>query len=311
MPDTAETLKNSKITVLVVDDDVSMLALIKHFLSSAGYNICTANCGGQARAILDQTVPDLVLLDLLLPDMTGLELLKEIKARGALSEIPVLILSAVEDVDTKVDGLDFGAEDYMVKPVDRQELLARVRLAVRKYESKRKLQDDLGVARMRSVTDNLTGLYNRFFLSEFIEKEMSSSRRYGGVFSLMVLDIDNFKTVNDTFGHLSGDGVLRALGGILKEQTRASDVVARYGGEEFVVVLTHADINIGLVAAEKLRRSVEVYAFPGVDGKCITVSIGVSQFDPESDSEMDAIIKRADDALYTAKQTGRNKVIAG
>ena len=311
MTDTAETLQNGNITILIVEDDAGTMMLIKHFLGSAGYNIRTAIDGSQARAVLDEATPDLILLDLLLPDTTGLELLKEVKARGTMNETPVLILSAVEDVGAKVDGLDFGAEDYMVKPIDKHELLARVRVAVRKYEAKRKLQDDLSVANTQSVTDNLTGLYNRHYLNGFIEKEISSSIRYGRGFSVMILDVDFFKAINDTFGHVCGDGVLRALAGILKEQTRASDTVARYGGEEFVIVLPHTDIESGIGTAEKLRQSVEAFMFPDVDGRSVTVSIGLTQFNPEKDSEMNAIIKRADDALYAAKQTGRNKVIAG
>jgi diguanylate cyclase (GGDEF)-like protein len=246
-------------------------------------------------------------MDIILPDMNGIELLKKIREDHPSANIPVIIISTITDIETKVEGIESGADDYLVKPVDRLEMLARIRANLRKSEAQRRLKSNLEAAAQQAITDTLTGLYNRQYLKNALEREIARARRYKRPFSMLILDIDHFKDVNDTFGHLAGDGVLREIAGILKHNVRASDVAARYGGEEFVVVLTDTDIRGAAAAAEHLRETVARHKFPAVDGRQITVSIGCTEFQSD-DADMDAVIKKADDALYKAKAEGRNRV---
>lgn len=297
-----------KKSIFIVEDDEMMLAQFKRILDNTGeYRTLTAKNASDALDILNKTIPDLILLDIMLPDMNGIELLKKIKEYHPSANIPIIIISAIADIETKVKGIESGADDYLVKPVDRFEMLARIRANLRKSEAQRRLKSNLEIAAQQAITDPLTGLYNRQYLKNALERELSHARRYKRPFSMLILDIDHFKDVNDTFGHLAGDGVLREIAGILKDNVRASDVAARYGGEEFVVVLTDTDIRGAVTAAEHLRETVAQHGFAGVDGRQITISIGCTEFQSD-DADMDAVIKKADNALYRAKAEGRNRV---
>lgn len=306
--DVEEGKTKDKKSILIVEDDERMLMQYKRILDNAGdYRTLTANNASTAVDVLHNTIPDLILLDIMLPDMNGIELLKKIREYHPAADIPVIIISAITDIETKVKGIEAGVDDYLIKPVDRFEMLARIRANLRKAEAQRILKSNLEAAARQAITDHLTGLYNRQYLKDVLEREIARAKRYKRPFSLLLSDIDYFKSVNDTFGHLIGDSVLRETAGILKDNVRASDVTARYGGEEFVVVLTDTDINGAVAAAEHLRETVAQHRFSGADGRPITISIGCTEFHP-ADADMDAVIKRADDALYLAKQDGRNRV---
>lgn len=301
-----ETRAKGKQIILVVDDNEKIAKHCKLVLESEGYEVITAANGTEALKVLDETEPDLIMLDIILPDMDGIKLLGRIKANVLLADVPALIMSVLSDIETKVRGLETGADDYLVKPIDKQEMLARVRAALRKKELSDRLKSNLDTAFKQSVTDQLTGLYNRRYLVTVLEREIEASRRYSRPFSVLLMDIDKFKDINDSLGHLVGDAVLKDLGGILNGSLRRGDVASRYGGEEFVVVLTETGLRDAMQAAEKLRKIVEGHRFQKVE-KNVTISIGVAEFG-NGDVDMDAIIKRADDALYEAKQQGRNMV---
>jgi len=293
--------------ILIVEDNALIAKIFNGVLVNAGYRTVVATDGKDALRVLIETRPSLILLDLVLPDMNGIDLLRDIKADPSTEDIVVIIISSLSDLDTKVRGIETGADDYLVKPVDHAELIARVRAALRKNDARQKLQARLETATTQSLTDNLTGLYNRHYLKSAFEREIPISTRYSRTFSVMIIDIDDFKGVNDTFGHLSGDSVLREMGSLIRNNVRASDLAVRYGGEEFVVFLTETALDISLSVAEKLRMAVEAHRFSDVEDRKIKVSIGITEFHPD-DAEMGAIIKRADDALYAAKREGRNRV---
>ncbi|MBU1986228.1 MAG: diguanylate cyclase, partial [Proteobacteria bacterium] len=218
-----------------------------------------------------------------------------------------IIVSALDDLETKVQGIDGGADDYILKPVNHHELQARVRANLRKHSLQHKMQHDLQTAFLRATTDGLTELYNRQYFDDAMRKVMAEAHRYERKFSLLLLDIDHFKIVNDTFGHVAGDHVLQELARVMKNQVRESDIACRYGGEEFTVVLPGTAIVGAVALAEKLRTTIEHHPFPDVDGRQITVSIGVTEGKgAERDASM--IIAQADEALYQAKRQGRNQV---
>jgi diguanylate cyclase (GGDEF)-like protein len=215
----------------------------------------------------------------------------------------------MNDRDLKIKGLQQGASDYITKPFDPEELVARVKVHLKI----KNLQDDLKrtneLLLELSNTDHLTGLFNRRYLMEALEKEVQRSVRKGGNLSLIMLDIDHFKQVNDTYGHLQGDIVLQKVSVQLQKELRSYDVAARYGGEEFIAVLPDATIKEAAFVADRVRMSIQKAKFSGALSKLsLTVSLGVALFSPESNTSVDGFIKLADDALYRAKSGGRNRV---
>jgi two-component system cell cycle response regulator len=298
-----------KRTILLVEDDERTVKHTRLVLENGGYATVVARSGGEAAAVLAASAPDLVLLDLMLPDMNGLELLARIRADAAHAELPVLITSALGDLDTKVKGIDTGADDYLVKPVNPFEMLARIKSNLRKLEASRRLRAELDAAASLAITDPLTGLYNRHHLVTVLEKELAAAQRHRKVFSLLLLDLDHFKSVNDTCGHLVGDAVLKELALLLGKLLRASDTAARFGGEEFLVVLPDTDLPGALVLAERFRQAVADHAFPPLGERRLTVSVGVASSRPE-DRAVNDVVGRADEALYRAKTAGRNRVLA-
>jgi two-component system cell cycle response regulator len=225
-----------------------------------------------------------------------------------MEEISVIIVSSINDLETRVKGIDLGSDDYLVKPVNALEMLARVRAAIRKTRARLKLKQTLNDVFKLSITDSLTGLYNRQYFNSYLEKLMASARRHDRQFSILFVDIDRFKAVNDTFGYLVGDSVLKKLAVIFEDNLRTSDLVARFGGEEFVLLLSDTDIQGARLLAEKLRSDVESFGFEGLDGTNITISIGLSE-SLDLDGTVNDIVKRADDALYKAKESGRNRIV--
>jgi two-component system cell cycle response regulator len=291
--------------ILIVEDDEQTTALWAKLLKGS-YRVLTARTAEECLTLLDGSAPDLVLLDLLLPDMHGLELLKRVKKNPDHEDISVVVISCLNDMDSRVRSIDLGSDDYIVKPVNSFELMARVRAAMRKHEARRKLKESLEEVFKLSITDSLTGLYNRQYFNNYVERLMSASRRHGRKFSLLFVDIDHFKRINDSHGHQTGDNVLVEVAEIFNKSLRLSDVVARYGGEEFVIVLSDTGIDGARLLAEKLRTDVEEHGFDGA-GR-VTVTIGVAE-KTDDDESVAGIIKRADEALYRGKEAGRNRVV--
>ncbi|HKG15836.1 MAG TPA: diguanylate cyclase [Pyrinomonadaceae bacterium] len=302
--------------ILVADDEPVNLALIKRRLEWEEYRVETAEDGGQAVEAAKRLLPDLVILDVMMPVLDGLQACRLLKEDPSTRDIPVIFLSALDDTDTKVSGLSLGANDYISKPFRVEELLARVAVAIRLKRERDLLQESAEELRRRaeaasemSMTDALTGLLNRYGLRRALQRELSEARRYTRPLSCLLLDIDFFKVINDTHGHAAGDAALMQAARVLTESVRGSDVVCRYGGEEFLVLAPETDARGANSLAEKIRLAVSSRLFgDGARAFALTLSAGVAELRPgESGNDM---IARADLALYQAKQRGRDRVEA-
>ncbi|MDH4161593.1 MAG: response regulator [Nitrospirota bacterium] len=301
------TGKDEKGAVLIIEDDEGSIEHYREILTSNGHACLIAKTGNEGVSLLEHAAIDIVILDLMLPDLHGLEVLKLMRANPAAADIPVIIVSLVSDQEMRVAGIDQGADDYLVKPVNHLELLARIRTNLRKTAIRRKLAQGVEAYFHHSVTDSLTGLYNRFYLKSVMQRTMALSKRFHRRHCLFMVDIDDFKSINDTFGHLAGDSVLKEMGAILREMVRTCDIAVRYGGEEFAVLLTDSNMEGAYQFAERLRQRIQACRLEGIGDRIITVSIGVAEFRPH-DVRLEDIIKRADDALYVAKKAGKNRV---
>lgn len=300
--------------ILVADDEPINRTLIQRRLERAGYHVMVAENGREAVEAALLHLPDLIILDVMMPVMDGLEACRLIKDNETTRDIPVIFLSARDETDVKVSGLALGANDYISKPFKAEELLARVEVAMRlKRErdhlrlSAEEAQATALVAQERAMTDALTGMLNRYGLQRVLTHEHAEARRYDRMLSCLMVDVDNFKTINDTFGHMAGDAALKQVAAILTQVVRRSDMVSRYGGDEFLVLLPETDLEGADALAEKIRAAASSQAFgDGSPHFQVTLSIGAATLaDDESGNDM---IARADMALYTAKELGRDRV---
>jgi diguanylate cyclase (GGDEF)-like protein len=289
--------------VLVVDDSESIHKLVVARLRPEGLEVVGELDGerGIERAVADQ--PDLILLDIGLPNVDGFEVCRRLKEHPATRNIPIIFLTGTTDTESKVRGLDLGAVDYVTKPFDQVELRARVRAALRT----KRLQD---ILEQQSFLDGLTGLWNRSYLDRRLESELNVARRYGRPLSLVIVDVDHFKRVNDSFGHLFGDIVLQGIAEGLRAYARRSDIVARYGGEEFAILLTDTNLRSAMYVSERLRSSTESRHFEArTEVVSVTASFGVAcTEDLGAELTPEELIRAADAALYASKDAGRNCV---
>jgi diguanylate cyclase (GGDEF)-like protein len=288
--------------VLVVDDSEFIHELVRARLREEGLQVEHELTGEDGIEHAISSRPDLILLDIELPDVDGFEVCRRLKERAETRPIPVIFLTGQSDTEAKVRGLDLGAVDYVTKPFDDVELRARVRAALRT----KRLQDLL---QQQSFLDGLTGLWNRGYLDHRLEGEFNIVRRYERRLSLLLGDIDHFKRVNDTYGHLFGDYVIQRVAEALSAHARRSDIACRYGGEEFALLLPSAGVDEAGLVAERLRGAVEASPFE-VRGTSVhvTISFGVASTDCLEPLTTEALISRADRALYDAKESGRNRV---
>ncbi len=308
----------SDVHILIVDDHPDNVDLLKDRLEARGYSTLTARDGEEALAVtFAKPTPDLILLDIMLPKLTGLDVARRIKGDGSLPFIPIIMQTALDSTQDKVEGLDAGADDYITKPINFAELEARVRslLRIKALQDEVERQSrELGVMNDRllriSQTDALTEIDNRRHLEQRLEETFEHSRRMREPFACVMCDLDHFKSVNDTHGHQAGDEVLRQLARLLKSAAREIDRVGRYGGEEFMLVLPGATAEAAVTFAERVRKSVEEHTF-AFDGGSVhrTISCGVAGWPHPVITDIDALVRAADDALYVAKETGRNVVV--
>lgn len=299
-------------SILIIDDSevirTRIIDTLEPFNLFARYYEAEDGLDGFKKLLTSQV--DLVLCDLEMPRIDGFKFLTMMKARPEFQDIPVLILTGMDDRELKVKGLGQGASDYITKPFDPEELVARVKVHLKIKH----LQDDLKRSNELllelSNTDHLTGLFNRRYLMEAMDKELQRAERKNGCLSLILLDIDYFKGVNDTYGHIQGDVVLQKVSQQLQKELRSYDIAARYGGEEFIAVLPDASLKEAAFVAERIRYAIEQLRFSGdISGISMTASLGVAEFRKlEHNNSVDAFIKLADDALYKAKANGRNRV---
>jgi diguanylate cyclase (GGDEF)-like protein len=298
-------------SVLIIDDSDAVRERIIKTLESFDLfsRYYEAEDGLEGFKKLLSSPVDIILCDLEMPRIDGFKFLTMMKSRPELQDTPVIMLTGRDDRELKIKGLEQGASDYITKPFDAEELVARVKVHLKI----KNLQDDLKrtneLLLELSNTDHLTGLFNRRYLMEALGKEVQRSVRKSGNLSLIILDIDHFKQVNDTHGHLQGDVVLQKVALQLQKELRAYDTAARYGGEEFIAVLPDATLNEAVFVAERVRASVEATKFSGALSPLkLTVSIGVARFSSPGCTTVDSFIKLADDSLYRAKANGRNRV---
>ena len=286
--------------LLLVDDDIESLAVARARLADDGIEISCATGGRAGLEAARSQNPDLILLDLDMPDMTGFDVCRRLKADPELCMIPVLFLSGSGTSADKVRGLDLGAVDYITKPFDDFELRARVRAAIRTKH----LQDLLIE---HAHIDPLTGLPNRRALMDRLQMEWARTQRHGGTLSFIMADIDCFKRVNDTYGHCIGDKLLQEVARTIARQCRESDMAARYGGEEFAIVVPNEVISGAIHLAERCRREIEKVNLPA-KGEPLrpTASFGVA--DAAGVPSVELLVDRADQALYQAKTAGRNRI---
>jgi two-component system cell cycle response regulator len=295
--------------LLVAEDDPDAGLLMQYVLKRGGHCIRLVS-GGQA--VLDacsEEVPDLILLDVTMPDLDGYEVARVLKSRPDTQDVPIVFVTGSAEVHHKVAGLTLGANDYITKPFHRDELLARVEVALRLKREADSLKSANARLAALSVTDGLTGVYNRRHLDQRVAEEVARSRRHGFPLSCLMVDVDHFKAINDGYGHPVGDRLLRGVAAVLRQQTRAADIVGRYGGDEFMVVAPSTALLSALVVGERIRATVAQREVT-VAGKPvqITVSIGVAQLAPNGDCE--SLVAAADRALLAAKAAGRNRVVA-
>lgn len=295
-------------TVLVVDDNPENLKVLGNLLRDNGYSPVIAKTGTMALEYLKKEKPSLVLLDIMMPEMDGYETCRRMVNDPNTRDIPVIFLSAKNNPDDIVKGFEAGGVDYVSKPFQNSEILARIGTHVKLQKMRIQLEEKNALLAEQAIKDFLTGLFNRRYFIEQFERDLSRAKRYGRDLTLMMLDIDHFKSINDSYGHAVGDEVLKMLGSIGKEFVRNTDVFARIGGEEFAVILTETNISGGRAIAERFREKIQGISVPARTGAArFTVSIGLAQA-LNDDATIDGIMKNADDALYHAKHNGRNRV---
>ena len=291
----------SKSNILVVDDNPDKLNLIKAALDLAGYNVTTATDGDEALTAIESYQPDLVITDVMMPRMNGYELAQRIRANPVTKFIPVIMQTAAgrrtEDLRR---ANEVGALGYITDPTDLDLLLARTRTLL-------EFKAYLDVCEEAAFTDHLSGLANRRRFERQLEREVARMERYGHPFSLLMIDIDSFKALNDSFGHEAGDDAIRRLSKVLREGTRGIDLAARIGGEEFAVLLVETRKEGGFEVAERLRTAIKALELP--TAWHITASIGVAECPTDAQTAAD-VLKAADVALYEAKRNGRDRVVA-
>jgi diguanylate cyclase (GGDEF)-like protein len=286
--------------ILVVDDNPDKLHLLETALSLAGYHVRTATDGDEALSAIESYQPDLVITDVMMPRMNGYELAQQIRSNPRTKFIPVIMQTAASKrVEDLRRASEVGALGYITDPTDLDLLLARTRTLL-------EFKAYLDVCEEAAFTDHLTGLANRRRFERQLEREVNRTLRLGHPFSLLMLDIDNFKSVNDNFGHNVGDEAIRRIGRVLREETRGIDLAARIGGEEFAVLLVETELGRGLEVAERLRVAIKNMTIPSAGN--ITASFGVAECPSCAQTSID-LLKAADNLLYKAKGGGRDQVV--
>lgn len=288
--------------ILVVDDDPFSARLVDGVLRGAGFQSTFVCEPDKAFETILQENPDLIILDVVMPQMDGFRLCQRVRAHPGLQLVPIIFLTRKGDVEQRVRGLQVGGNDYVAKPFEPQELVARVRSHLQRLAELREL----------AIRDGLTRCYNNKYFKMRLEQEIGRARRHQSELTLGMLDVDHFKRINDGYGHPAGDAVLAHLASILTASVRSTDVVARYGGEEFGFLLVEAAAPEATILVNRVRERVARHRFevPAVGGDMLTlsctVSIGLAQFKPDDNTT--TLLQRADGALYEAKNSGRNRV---
>jgi len=329
--------QKSKMSALVVDDEPINLLLIKTLLNPLDLDLATAPDGVSAQKLMKEKVYDILLFDIMMPEMDGLTLTRWARTEPIYKDVPILVLTSLNDKATLLDSFTAGAVDFLTKPFYGPELIHRVQAHLKLRDLQRRMElfaNELNLQILKAMKteadllqsqtalaeanktladwahkDTLTGLWNRRKAFDLMEYEATRSDRQDRPIGVAMLDLDKFKSVNDTLGHDMGDQVLRRAAQVLSGTVRHSDILARWGGEEFLVIFPETGLEGALAGAEKMRAAIQAAPWSLPDRPGMTVSIGVTVKNPKTLWE-DAI-KEADTALYHAKEAGRNRVAAG
>jgi len=297
--------------VLVVQAEPSERAFQRSLFAEAGMSVVEACSGSEALDYLATDHPDLVVLGRMLPDMDGLDLLPRLKS-SELDFLPVLVASHRSETAERVRGLQLGADDYISRPCDPAELLARARALLRTKQTHDRIRKLQLTLEQMVVSDPLTGLHNRRFLMDRLLQEMQRSDRHGEPLAFAMIDLDGFKTINDLYGHVLGDKVLRAVGNAISRSIRVSDLAARYGGDEFAVILPQTPPEGAMRVCERLLRAISEAGFQDDSGKIcrVTASLGLAYYPADDVETPEDLVHSADGALYGAKRSGKNRYTA-
>ncbi len=298
--------------ILLLEDNEKDVRLIQNHLYGEPYEIILAEDGKEAFSLINEKKIDLVLLDILLPDMDGFEVCRRIKEMEQTRDIQVVMITCLHDLDSKVKGIEIGTDDYLIKPIDSRELKARVKTLLKKKAYLDILRSNYEIALNSAMMDGLTELYNQAYFKRFLDLEVRRSNRYHYPIALVMFDIDDFKGFNDTMGHLAGDDLLKELAQVLKKNVRNTDLVTRYGGDEFSIVLPYINRENAVLLAKRIRESIATHTFlaegPNAT-EAVTVSVGIALC-PDDASAPEVLIQKADEMLYKAKKHGKDQVCA-
>jgi len=298
------------VKILIAEDDAISRRLLETILRKWGYDVVVAYDGGQAwEELQKEDAPRLAILDWMMPEMDGVEVCGKVRERTNSAYVYILLLSAKSQREDLVKGMESGADDYITKPFDANELKVRLRAGRRILDLQTQLMSAQEALRDQAARDPLTGIWNRNAVFDIFRRELSRAQREGSPIAIVMLDIDHFKTLNDTHGHMAGDAVLREFTRRITASLRPYDAVGRYGGEEFLVILPGCDLEAGARHAERLRNLLSEEPFDTSEGRHIaTCSLGVAATSSSQLNDTDALIRAADGALYRAKRNGRNRV---
>lgn len=289
--------------VLVIDDSQDVHRLLKARLKREELEIASAMSGEEGIALAKKGAPSIVLLDLDMPGMDGFETLRRFKEDSDLRGVPVIVLSGLQSPHDKVTAFDLGAVDYVTKPFELTELRVRVRSALR-------IQQLMTMLAQRAQVDGLTGLWNRAYFDTRWAEEVSRSSRHARPLSVAMVDIDHFKSINDSFGHPAGDSVIQGLAKILQRECRASDVACRYGGEEFAVIMPDTGPDDAKVLCDRVRTALSAVTWPKHPERRVTASIGIAGAAAGAATTPESWLEAADRNLYAVKKGGRNNILA-
>ncbi|MCJ7616480.1 MAG: diguanylate cyclase [Desulfobacterales bacterium] len=290
--------------ILIVDDTIKNLQVLGSILKDENYKLAIATNGNQAISTANEIKPDLILLDVMMPELDGLETCKILKSMEEIKDIPVIFLTAKVETEDIVEGFKVGAIDYIIKPFNSYELKARVKTHIELKISKDLLKKKNAILKKLSITDSLTGLFNRRYTMDALSRLIEENTRYRQPLSISMLDIDDFKKVNDEHGHIFGDEVIVKISSSIEGCLRKTDIVGRYGGEEFIILFAHTNLKGAVECVERIIKSVEKLKLDNT-GTEVTISAGVCE---NKDEDVSAFVKKADDLLYTAKKKGKNRV---
>ena len=297
----------NKFTILVVDDNKNNIFTLRCLLEDEFKDIIIQEALNYQEALTSTIMspPNLILLDVQMPEVDGFELANMLKSDSQTKNIPIIFLTAFFKEDEFVQrGYDLGAVDYLTKPIEEKRLYNKIHFHLNMHKQEQALVQHNNELKRQSTTDQLTKLYNRKYFDDTIEKEMQRATRYNTSLSIIIADIDFFKKVNDTYGHIAGDNILADFAALIKQNIRTTDMAFRYGGEEFVILLPNTTAQDAKLLAKKLRTIVNNHTFN--DPKKITCSFGISEY--KAGESKETFFKKADDALYFVKENGRNNI---